>query len=590
MKSKFFTAESREAAEAMAGRFFDSGAGELIFETVGSGEENTPVTVIARQGTQEELRNSEGFFRLYYEEGGVYLEMYPPRGAGKELEIASLTRYLNRKNLESFDATAIQSLLSLRSGRVKIAPAQKEIILNEDISVEISQDETKATAFLLEPEPGGEPLSYEAAEKKIIDAGVTKGLISDALTRLLKTRNYGEPAKIAETVAPINGEDARIVFHFSRDERTGRPREIGGGRVDLRSLDLYEPVTEGQLLVTKIEATEGTPGALVTGKEIAQKPGKDANIPKGKNVDVNPEKTEMRAKCSGMVEFINNSVNVSSVYKIDGDCDISVGNIDFDGSVHVSGSVRSGNTIKASGGIVVGGAVEAATLIAGGNVEVKGGMQGADKGRIETAGSVTVVFIERGAVVADGSINLDVSIHSKLEAGGSIIAKGKRGAIIGGRAGAVHSITANCIGAVSRATTEIEVGVMPRKRAHMKHLEKEIERYRGELVKLDQLDTYLENSKEKMDPETWDKLHRSGAENRRIDLQFIDDHTAELEDLKYELEHATDGRIHVLDTVFEGSKLIIGNGVFKVSEEIKYASFRYKDAEVVYGSCEVSNR
>jgi uncharacterized protein (DUF342 family) len=77
------------------------------------------------------------------------------------------------------------------------------------------------------------------------------------------------------------------------------------------------------------------------------------------------------------------------------------------------------------------------------------------------------------------------------------------------------------------------------------------------------------------------------VENRRIDEQFIEEHSDELSDLKYELDCATDGRIHVLDTVFDGVKLIIGNGVFKVNEEIKYASFRYKDAEVIYGSCEV---
>ena len=589
MKAKYFTAENREAAAKMAAEYFGCDAGEITLEEIsGGGAEGAPVQVLALLGTPEKISQMNAFFGLYYESDGVYLELYTGRGSGHPLDTEAVIAHLSRKNIGGLNGAAVQALISERSGRAKIAQAQQESIIGEDILVEIKSDEMEASAKLLAPEPGGANLDFETAKKKIQSAGVTDGLDEQALKELLEARDYGQSRVIAKATPYVDGTDGKLIFHFSTDERTGRPREIGGGRVDLRSLDLYVPVVEGQLLVTRISAMEGSPGVTVKGKVLKHKPGKEVNMPKAKNVSINEDRTEMHAMCSGMVEFINNTVNVSSVYKINGDCDISVGNIDFDGSVHVSGSVRSGNTIKATGAVVVGGVVEAATIIAGGNVEIKSGMQGADKGKIEAGGSVTALYIERGAVIADGSVNLDVSIHSVIEAGGSLVAKGKRGAIIGGRACAAGDVTANSIGALSQANTEIEVGVMPRKRLRIQTVENEIEKLKSEIVKLDQLDTYLEKSKEKMDPETWEKLYRSGAENRRLDEQYLEDYNEELTELKYELEHATEGKVHVFDTAFAGVKIIIGNGSLKIHDDIQYATFRHKDAEVVYGPCDLS--
>ena len=588
MQAKYFTADNRDAAVEMAEKFFSCPKDLLTIDDIGGGDDGKPCQILAISGNAGLIRNADASFGVWYEKDGVWLEIYSERGEGGSLDVPAMVKHLNRKNLSGFDQTAVQMLVAAKKGRIKIAPFQPEYIYGEEIATEIAKDEMSARAWLLAPEPGGPILEYETAVQKLQEAGVVHGVRKEELQRLLSQKDYGEPFTVAHATPVKDGEEGKLIFHFSTDARTGRPREIGGGRVDYRSLDLYEPVTEGNLLVTRIAATEGEPGITVKGRTIKQKPGKEVNLPKGKNVIINDEKTEMRAKCSGMVDFLNKSINVSSVYKINGDCDLSVGNIDFDGSVSISGSVRSGHTIKASGGITVGGAVEAATLIAGGNVEVKGGMQGADKGRIEAGGSITIMFIERGTAIADGSIKLDVSIHSTLEAGGTITAKGRRGAIIGGRAGAAGNVTANFLGTVSRTQTEVEVGMMPRKRIRIQNLEKEIEKLKAEIVKLDQLDAYLAATKEKLDPETWDKLNRSGLENRRADEQMLEDNNLEIQDLKYELEHATEGKVHVTDTAFDGTRIIIGNGIYKVTGDIQYATFRYKDAEVIYGPCEIS--
>ncbi|MCL2226429.1 MAG: FapA family protein [Oscillospiraceae bacterium] len=590
MKAKYITAENLEAAENTAAEHFGLNKGEITIEVLSEDAQGAVCEVLALVGSPGEISNMNAGFGVYYEPGGVFLEVYEQRGAGKPLVDSDLMQYLSRKNLSGVNVTPIHKLLSAKQGRSAIAPAQSEFLFGEDLKVEVSADEMEASARLLSPEPGGSALELGEAKQKIVAAGVTHCIDEQAIIELLAEKCYNEPKIIASGLPPEDGQDGTIVFNFSTDERTGRPREIGGGRVDYRSLDLYEPVTEGQLLLSKEPATEGKPGTSVKGREIKQKPGKEAALPRGKNVTINNEKTQMHANCSGMVQFLNNAVNVSNVYTVKGDCDLSVGNIDFDGCVHISGSVRSGNTIKATGSVVVGGVVEAAKISAKGNIEIKSGMQGSDKGMIEAGGSVVAMYIERGHVVADGSVTVDVSIHSTIETGGTLTAKGKRGAIIGGRVGAAGDVVANYIGAISNTRTEVTVGMMIRKRERISFLEKELERVKLELVKLDQLDVYLAKAKEKMDPEQWKTLNASGMETRRSSMEDAEAFELEKEGLLKELEQATAGKVHVFETAFSGAIISVGSATLKLTDEIPFATFKFREGEVVYGPCEISKQ
>jgi len=326
----------------------------------------------------------------------------------------------------------------------------------------------------------------------------------------------------------------------------------------------------------------------VKGNAIKQRPGKETAMPRGKNVVISDDKTEMHASSSGMVEYIKNAVNVSNVYSVKGDCDMSVGNIDFEGSVHISGNVRSGHTIKATNGISVGGGIEAAKLIAGGNVEVKGGMQGSGKGSIESGGSVTIMYVEQGSIVADGSVKVDVCIHSKVETGGTFTAQGKRGAIIGGHVAAGGDVITNFLGSLSHTKTEVEVGIMPRKRARMQALEKEMVQIEADILKLNQLEAYLKKTQGTMDAETWNKLNVSGIENKRINEENYKTATEEIAELRHDMEHATDNKIHVFETAFSGSRVSIGSSFMKINNEISYATFKYINGEITYIPCEIS--
>ena len=530
----------------------------------------------------------ETAYLITYETDGVFLEIFPESADREEFVSSDLMHHLSRKNIVNLSISSVQNLVAEGSGRTRIAITQTEHVYGEDISIIISGDETEASARLLAPEPNGPALGIDIAKSKLKEAGVIHGIDDTELAAFLDAKDYGEPHVVAKATPPTDGDDGKLIFHFSTDERTGSPREIGGGRVDYRSLDLYVPVTEGELLVTRTSATEGIAGTSVKGNPIKQRPGKETVLPRGKNVTVNNERTEMTASSSGMVDFVNNCINVSNLYTIKGDCDMSIGNIDFDGSINITGSVRSGHTIKATGGITVGGGVEAAKIIAGGSVEVKGGMQGSGKGSIEAGGSVTIMYVEQGSIIADGPVKVDVSIHSTVETGSTFTALGKRGAIIGGQVASAGDVITNYIGTLSHTKTEVEVGVMPRKRARLAVLEKEMERLSADKRKLDQLEAYLSKTKGSMDNETWTKLFISGDENRRINNEEYELFSEEISSLKYDMEHATDNKIHVFETAFSGSRVSIGSSSFKINNEISYATFKYSDGEVIYSPCEIN--
>jgi uncharacterized protein (DUF342 family) len=131
---------------------------------------------------------------------------------------------------------------------------------------------------------------------------------------------------------------------------------------------------------------------------------------------------------------------------------------------------------------------------------------------------------------------------------------------------------------------------MPKKRARIQVIEKEMERIAADKIKIDQLDAYLAKSKGAMDNETWTKLHISGKENRRQNEETLQAITEELEELKYELEHATDNKVHVFETAFSGSRISIGSSSYKLNGEVSFATFKYSAGEVVYGPCEISKK
>lgn len=588
IKAKYFSSSTYEGACEKGLAYFECEKKHFFPKTVFEGNQIEPWLVLGLYSLLGELsiNNMNGFFQLFFEGDGVYLEIMPKQGNGVAQNQEKMTQYIFRKELVNLDIEAIKGLLEAGGvGRVKIASPQAEKLLAEFPEITVSQNGMEAVLKLLPPDPGGPSLERVALDEELSKAGVIFGVDEAEIERAFKEKSYQQTYIIAKGLEPENGVDGYLEFHFQQ-ERSLAPKVDEKDKVNFKELDLFETVKSGQLLVTRYLASDGQPGSSVTGTVLKQKPGKEAKLPKGKNVTINEDSTAIYSNFNGMVDFINGTVNVSNIYNINADADMKVGNVEFDGSIMVKGNVISGLVLKASGNIVVGGVVEGAHLIAGGNVELKRGIQGNDKGRIEAAGSVISTYIERATIIAGQDIRADVIIHSELEAGGYLYVRGKRGNITGGRALIAKEVIANFIGSTSHTQTTIEVGVLPSTLTRIKFINEEIKRIGKELDKLNTLETYLSKGQTTEDPKKADTLN-SVILSKKNNTQLLEQYADELNILNDEVENSTEGKIHVFNKVHPGVKISIATANYRIDDDsIPYVTFKFRNGKIEFCPCE----
>ena len=115
---------------------------------------------------------------------------------------------------------------------------------------------------------------------------------------------------------------------------------------------------------------------LWLGKPMMPKKVRNRVLRFGRNIRISEDKCTIYSKVSGHVTLVDDMVMVSDVYRFPANVDSSTGDIDYKGTVEVTGNVTTGFAVKAEGDIIVNGVVEGATLISGGNIVLKRGMQG----------------------------------------------------------------------------------------------------------------------------------------------------------------------------------------------------------------------
>ncbi len=121
------------------------------------------------------------------------------------------------------------------------------------------------------------------------------------------------------------------------------------------------------------------------------------------------------ATLGGQPVLLADGVIVNPVIEVP-DVDLNTGNIDFEGTIRIAGDLKSGMRVKVAGDVIVNGTVEAAEIVAGGNVAVHGGIIGhadarpgshalpANTARIRCEGSVKAMFMENAHIEAGSTI------------------------------------------------------------------------------------------------------------------------------------------------------------------------------------------
>jgi len=328
----------------------------------------------------------------------------------------------------------------------------------EEAIVVLAEDKMSATLTLCR-RIQGEPYTVNELKLLLAKNGVKYGVDDDILNRMIVKGIYNNPVVVAKGRFPVDGSDGYYKYNF-RTESSATPRILEDGSVDYMNMDLFEPVTAGQVVAEYVPAMGGVAGFTVTGEIRLAVPGKELPELRGQGFSVSEDKKQYVSLMNGRIELKENgNIEISNLYTITGDLDVSVGNVRFDGDVYVMGRMRSGLTIIANGNVVIDGHVGNVTIRSGGDVVLKNGMQCSNAGYIECNGSVSGRFFEAARIKAKGDVNANYFFNCDIESGGKITVSGNKGLIIGGRSRALLGITAHGLGNAAEIPTYISVGI-----------------------------------------------------------------------------------------------------------------------------------
>ncbi|NLG03948.1 MAG: DUF342 domain-containing protein [Clostridia bacterium] len=431
------------------------------------------------------------------------------------------------------------------------------------------------TAYLFLGTPGENQMyDVESIMDYLLEQGIAAGIIRSNVEAMVSKRIYLREVKVAEGTAATEGHEGYYEFRFSDSSAKRNPIIRSDGSVDYQSMSEIENVSANSILAVYHPAIKGTPGIDIKGNVMNPKPVRDLPILRGKGIIRSEDGNTYTAQIDGRVEYGNYKLSVKNVYEVRDDVDLIVGKIDFRGDVIIYGNVSAGVEIRATKNIVINGHVEAATLIAAGDITLKKGMQGGQKSVIMAGGSVYAEFLEFVKLKVDKDIHANVIMNCDIEAGGRITVSGKKGVIMGGTIYAVEGIESANIGNDVALKTVVKVGLsedllmkerMSVTRTNMlkKGIEKaekqidELQNSKKDILSQGSIEAKISQLKKKIARDRA-KIEKSEEEHEQINSRI---HSSENASIRVELE------------LFSGTQIWIGSNCKNIIQTIKGVEF-----------------
>lgn len=323
--------------------------------------------------------------------------------------------------------------------------------------VRLDKDNMKAYLYVMPPDEGKDNYTKEELIEFLEQKGVVTGYHHSNLAAIIKKRVYQREILAAKGQKVIPSKDGYYEYMFN-PEQYRAPEVRADGSVDYASMNTLENVKEGDVVAIYHHRQDGQDGYDVKGNTLSA--GKAKELPQlhGK-VTRSPENPDVYlAARDGKIEIKNGQIDIEAVHEINGDVTLITGRIECVGDVLIHGSVESGVLIRAGRNIEIRGAAEAVSLVAGGDVILCHGIQGANKAKILAEGNVFADFIEQTDVEASGSVQANVIMNAKISSNEHVILTGRKGAIIGGYTHAKKGIKATEIGNAAEVRTIVHAG------------------------------------------------------------------------------------------------------------------------------------
>lgn len=529
------------------------------------------------------MEGRNGYFKLDMRDTGVFLVVYSPEEGGKPVEIKEVIAYLEWKKLNKYDLKELNRVVNTTQESEEIYIGEwNGIYENEMMEVNVSGDKMLAFCRFYAPSNNGKLMSADDIISDLRIQKITTGINEEEIEKFLKERKYCTDYIMAKGIPPVNGTDAKIEYFFNTNPNL-KPKKNEDGTVDYHELNTISRVEEGQLLAKLHEAVKGQPGQDVFGTAIPARQEKNLKLEFGNNITISEDKTEIYSQVTGHASLVNGKVFVSDVYEVPADVDNATGDITYNGNVSIKGNVKSGFSVKAKGDIVVDGVVEGAVLSADGQIIVKRGIHGMNKGKVEAKGNIITKFIENATVASEGFIEAGSILHSQVSAASEVRVSGKKGFVTGGVIRAGSLVEAQTIGSDMGTITRVEVGVDPEVKERYNSLQKQILDIGKEMDKLKPiLVNYSERvaKKEKINPETVVQV-QAVAKNYKEKQEELARMREEFVKIHEQIQMETGAKVKVNGSIYQGVSIAISDVSYNVKGTISYSKFVKEQGEIV---------
>jgi uncharacterized protein len=525
------------------------------------------------------------------EESGELHAQFDPAAGGSVLDIALLRQALTDGGWGKLDLDEQMMNEFILCSRKTDQALDMVIGVRRDGEFSLTLDSDLMTAWLtLVPPQGGKAVSPETLDQALHDQGVVYGILRNEINAAF-AKGRCERLAVAYGERVQQGIGTRFESLYDQEKETSEEDELE--RINYADLSHLMLVKPGDKLMRRIPPVPGKTGTNIKGHPELPKPTPEMPFRKdlqGAAPDAN-DPNLLVATLGGQPLPLDNGVMVNPVIDVL-DVDLSTGSIMFEGTLRVGGDVKAGMRIKVSGDVIVRGAVEAAEIIAGGNVAIGGGVVGHidsrpgsqslpdTTARIFCEGSVQALFMENAHVEAGKSILISRSARQcELIAREEIIvgkSGSKTGQIMGGRTQATLRIATGILGAATGTKTHVQVGFDPYLEKQITDKELEFKRKCDEIDRTVKLLGYFKQNPKKGEGGIAEKVEAT----RQQLLGDVDALTAKIQDLRAKVELSEQAKVDVAGEIFYGVEVRIAQQVWQAPDDMGRATIQLQGSKI----------
>ncbi len=325
----------------------------------------------------------------------------------------------------------------------------------------ISKDKLKAFYYVYPTKFGRVPAYADIEEimhQYRILSRVDQGQIVEQLQGIDVNQPKFTRILIAQGKEPVNGHEEYYLPLINLQKKAGELKSDGS--IDFKEVGFIVEVKKGQDILKRVPKVKPVDGYNIYGDKAAADIEKAEGFNKGANMEPSKDNENIFVSTiDGCVDIDGKTISVLPIVYIQGDINYETGNIDFDGSVHIMGSVLPGFTVKARGDIIIEKNVDDAFIDAQGDITVKMGVVGKEHAKLVANGKVTAKYLLNAKVESVGDIIVEDSIiNCEVFSNSKITVVARQGKIIGGKTTALYEIMVNVSGSPNETETMLSVG------------------------------------------------------------------------------------------------------------------------------------